>query len=71
MDEPDKPGFIWYLTLMAAAIKEVDPLDLEKSHKAAMVMTILTYLLTINLSLFLLSIRRCSMATSLRQVSIF
>ena len=50
MDEPDKPGFIWYLTLMAAAIKEVDPLDLEKSHKAAMVMTILTFLLlTINL----------------------
>ena len=36
MEKSDKGGAIWYLTLMAASILEVDPMDLVASHQKTM-----------------------------------
>ena len=36
MEEPNRPGAIWYLTLMAAAILDVEPLELVEQHKKTM-----------------------------------
>ena len=36
MEEPNRPGAIWYLTLMAAAILDVEPIKLVDQHKKTM-----------------------------------
>ena len=36
MEKPDRPGSIWYLTLMAASILNVEPMELEVQHQNTM-----------------------------------